>query len=36
MPRSGTLEIKLAKGTLHVAGSVDVVVLRTAIECLVG
>lgn len=35
-PRSGTLEIKLLKGTLRVAGNVDVVVLRTAIECLVG
>ena len=32
----GTLEIKLAKGTLRVAGSIDVVALRTAIECLVG
>jgi hypothetical protein len=29
------MEIKLAKGTLRVAGNVDVVVLRTAIECLV-
>ena len=35
LPRSGTLEIKLLKGTLRVAGKVDVVVLRTAIECLV-
>jgi len=34
--RSGTLEIKLLKGTLRVAGNVDVVVLRTAIECLLG
>jgi transposase len=32
----GSMEIKLAKGTLRVAGNVDVVVLRTAIECLVG
>jgi len=32
----GTMEIKLAKGTLRVAGSVDVVVLRMAIECLAG
>ena len=31
-----SMEIKLAKGTLRVAGNVDVVVLRTAIECLVG
>ncbi len=32
----GSMEIKLAKGTLRVAGNVDVVVLRTAIECLIG
>ena len=32
----GAMEIKLAKGTLRVALNVDVVVLRTAIECLVG
>jgi transposase len=32
----GSMEIKLAKGTLRVAGNVDLVVLRTAIECLVG
>ena len=32
----GSMEIKLAKGTLRIAGNVDVVVLRTAIECLVG
>jgi transposase len=32
----GSMVIKLAKGTLRVAGNVDVVVLRTAIECLVG
>jgi transposase len=32
----GSMEIKLAKGTLRVAGDVDLVVLRTAIECLVG
>jgi len=36
LSRSGTLEIKLLKGTLRLAGNVDVVVLRTAIECLVG
>jgi len=36
LARSGTLEIKLSKGTLRVAGSVDVAVLRVAIECLVG
>jgi transposase len=33
--RSG-LEIQLAKGTLRVLGTVDVVALRVAIECLVG
>jgi transposase len=32
----GSMEIKLAKGTLRVAGNVDVVALRTAIECLLG
>src|SRR5271156_2047151 len=32
----GSMEIKLAKGTLRVAGIVDVVVLRTVIECLLG
>jgi transposase len=32
----GSMEIKLAKGTLRVAGNVDVLVLRTAIECLLG
>ena len=32
----GSMEIKLANGTLRVAGNVDVVVLRAAIECLVG
>jgi transposase len=30
----GSLEIQLNKGTVRVAGNVDVVVLRTAIECL--
>src|SRR5258708_39548315 len=29
IPRSGTMEIKLSKGTLRVAGNVDLVVLRT-------
>lgn len=33
---AGSMEIKLAKGTLRIAGDIDVVVLRTAIECLVG
>jgi hypothetical protein len=36
MPRSGTLEIKLSKGTLRIFGTVDVMALRAAIECLVG
>lgn len=33
--RSGTMEIQLSKGTLRVAGNVDVVALRAVIECLV-
>ncbi len=33
--RWGTMEIQLAKGTLHIAGAVDVAALRAAIECLV-
>ena len=33
--RWGTMEIQLAKGTLRIAGAVDVVALRAAIECLV-
>ena len=32
----GSIEIKVSKGTLRVAGNVDVVLLRAAIECLVG
>jgi transposase len=32
----GSMEIKLAKGTLRISGNVDVLVLRTAIECLAG
>jgi transposase len=36
LPSAGSMELKLAKGTLRVAGDIDVVVLRTAIECLVG
>jgi transposase len=34
--RSGTLEIKLSKGTLRIFGTVDVMTLRAVIECLVG
>jgi transposase len=33
--RWGTMEIQLAKGTVRIAGAVDVVALRAAIECLV-
>jgi transposase len=33
--RWGSMEIQLAKGTLRIAGAVDVVALRAAIECLV-
>ena len=36
MAQPGTMEIKLAKGTLRVFGSVDVLALRTVIESLVG
>lgn len=36
LPRSGTLEIKLSKGTLRIFGTVDVMALRAVIECLVG
>lgn len=32
----GSLEIKLSKGTIRIAGNVDVVVLRTVIESLLG
>ena len=31
---AGSMEIKLPKGMVRIAGSIDVVVLRTAIECL--
>ncbi len=34
--RSGTIEIQLPKGTLRIAGAVDVEALRAAIECLAG
>ena len=33
---SGTMEIKLVRGTLRIAGSVDVLALRTVLECLAG
>jgi transposase len=35
IPRSGTMEIKLSKGTLRIFGTVDVMVLRAVIEWLV-
>ena len=35
IPQPGTMEIKLPKGTLRVFGIVDVMTLRTVIECLV-
>ena len=34
--RPGTIEIQLAKGTVRIAGAVDVSTLRAAIECLAG
>jgi transposase len=34
--RPGTIEIQLAKGTVRIAGAVDVSALRAAIECLAG
>ncbi len=33
---AGTLQIELPKGNLRIAGSVDLAVLRTALECLRG
>jgi transposase len=33
---SGTMEIKLPRGTLRIAGSVDVLALRAVLECLAG
>ena len=33
---SGTMEIKLSRGTLRIAGSVDVAALRAVLECLAG
>jgi transposase len=32
----GTMEIKLPRGTLRIAGAVDVVALREVLECLAG
>ena len=33
---SGTMEIKVPRGTLRITGSVDVVALRAVLECLAG
>ncbi len=33
---SGSIEIKLAKGSLRVFGSIDVLALRVVLECLAG
>ena len=35
LPQPGTTEIKLAKGTLRIFGTADVMAVRTLIECLV-
>ena len=32
--RSGTIEIKVSKGTIRIAGAVDAVALRAVLECL--
>ena len=36
MLSSGTMEIKLLRGTLRIAGAVDVTALRAVLECLAG
>ena len=36
VPSSGTIEIKLAKGSLRLFGSIDVSALRVVLECLAG
>jgi transposase len=36
LPPTGTLKIELPKGNLRIAGRVDLGVLRTALECLLG
>jgi transposase len=33
---SGTMEVQLSRGTLRIAGSVDVLALRAVLECLAG
>ena len=35
LPQPGSMEIKLSKGTLRVFGNVEVMALRTVIECLI-
>lgn len=32
--RAGTMEVKVLKGTIRIAGVIDVVALRTVLECL--
>jgi transposase-like protein len=32
--RSGTMEVELPRGTLRIAGAIDVVTLRAVLECL--
>jgi transposase len=32
--RSGTIEIKISKGTIRMAGAIDIVTLRTVLEYL--
>ena len=34
VPLSGTLEIKVSRGTIRIVGSIDLVTLRTVLECL--
>jgi len=35
LAQPGTMEIRLSRGTLRIFGSVDVMALRTVLECLV-
>lgn len=32
--RSGTLEVKVSKGTIRIVGAIDLMTLRTVLECL--
>jgi transposase len=36
MLSSGTMEVQLSRGTVRIAGSVDVLALRAVLECLAG